>query len=269
MTRTVLVTGARGKTGREVAAQLLRSGIAVRAGSSAPSAEVRFDWDDPTGWPAATDGVDAIYLVRPDRPDAPELVGALTRLHPGIPVVLLSEQGADLLPPGHWARRVEDAVTSRASSWTLLRASWFHQVLTDPRFYRDSIRDDSVLSLSTGGGAIAWVDTRDIAAVAVAALAGHGEHAGRAYTLTGPAALDVGTVAKELSSRLGRTIHAEDPEVSGDGDPWMAEVLADLRERLVRGDFATVSPAVEQVTGRSPISIEEFIGAHADEWGPR
>ena len=264
MTRTVLVTGARGKTGREVAAQLRRSGTTVRAGSSQASAEVRFDWDDPSSWPAAADGADAIYLVRPDRPDAPELVGKLADLIPDVPVVMLSEQGADVLPSAHWARRVEDALITRATTWTLLRASWFHQVLTDPRFYRDSIRDDSVLSLSSGGGSIAWIDTRDIAAVAVAALRAPAEHDHRAYTLTGPAALSVETVAEELSTRLGRPIRAEDPPVTDAGDPWMTEVLADLRIRVARGDFATLSPAVER-----PLSMEEFIQAHVAEWKAR
>lgn len=71
----VLVTGARGKTGREVV-RLLRdgTGIAIRSGSSRPSTAdgaVRFDWHDSATWAPAVDGVDAVYLMRPDLPDAP------------------------------------------------------------------------------------------------------------------------------------------------------------------------------------------------------
>jgi nucleoside-diphosphate-sugar epimerase len=49
----VLVTGGRGKTGREVVAQLAARSVPVRAGSRAPGKGVGtirpvvFDWDDP------------------------------------------------------------------------------------------------------------------------------------------------------------------------------------------------------------------------------
>ncbi|HYN94729.1 MAG TPA: hypothetical protein VES42_12845 [Pilimelia sp.] len=209
MSRTVLVTGARGKTGREVVVRLRQHpGVVVREGSSRPGAATAFSWGDPGTWPNAVAGVDAVYLMRPDVPEAPELVASLIDINPGAHVVLLSEQGADGLPAGHWARRVEDAVTGRAAGWTLLRPSWFHQVLTDPRFYRDDIRVGRVLRLPSGGTPIAWVDARDIAAVAVAALLSPARHDRQAYTITGPAALPVRAVADELSARLGTIVSA-------------------------------------------------------------
>ena len=124
MTRRMLVTGARGKTGREVVSQLRRhDDVTVHAGSSKPDGEptrtvrpVLFDWDQPQTWPAAAGGAQAIYLMRPDRPDAPELAASLLDLNPDAHVVLLSEQGAAQLPAAHWVRRVESAVTTRAAS---------------------------------------------------------------------------------------------------------------------------------------------------------
>ncbi|MGW2151368.1 NAD(P)H-binding protein [Nonomuraea bangladeshensis] len=276
MTRTVLVTGARGKTGREVAARLRRSGILVRAGSSQPVGApatgtdgVRFDWHDRATWREAAAGADAIYLMRPDLPAAPELVAGLVEVNPDAHVVLLSEQGAETLSPDHWTRRVEDAVVSRAASWTLLRPSWFHQVLTDPRFYRDAIRDDHVLSLPSGGAPIAWVDVRDIADVAVAALDAPEDHHGRAYTITGPEAVPVASVARELSVRLGHPIRAEDPpprETLHGLDPWTADILDDLYRRVRHGGFGELSAVVRQITGREPTPIREFIEAHLDQW---
>ncbi|MFD0480533.1 SDR family oxidoreductase [Nonomuraea thailandensis] len=218
MTRTVLVTGARGKTGRAVSARLRRAGILVRAGSSQPAStpeagtkSTRFDWHERATWHEAAAAVDAIYLMRPDLPAAPDLVAGLIEMNPDTHVVLLSEQGAETLSPGHWARHVEDAVVTRTAAWTLLRPSWFHQVLTDPRFYRDTIRDDRVLSLPSGGAPIAWVDVRDIADVAVAALRTPEDHHGRAHTITGSERLPVASVAHKLSTRLGHQIRAEDP----------------------------------------------------------
>ncbi|WP_246555294.1 NAD(P)H-binding protein [Nonomuraea jabiensis] len=276
MTRTVLVTGARGKTGREVTARLRRSGLLVRAGSSQPVRTpatgiepVLFDWHDQATWREAGSAADAIYLMRPDLPAAPELVAGLIEVNPDAHVVLLSEQGAETLSPDHWARRVEDAVVTRAASWTLLRPSWFHQVLTDPRFYRDAIRDDHVLSLPSGGAPIAWVDARDIADVAVAALSAPEEHHEQAHTITGPEPVPVASVAQELSARLGHRIRAEDPppqETLHGLDPWTADILDDLYRRVRHGGFGELSPAVKQIIGREPTSIGEFIDAHLDQW---
>jgi uncharacterized protein YbjT (DUF2867 family) len=273
--REVLVTGARGKTGREVTRLLRRSPeTVVRAGSSAAAPErapddgVRFDWHDRSTWPAAVDGVDAIYLVRPDLPETPELVADLVGLNRDAQVVLLSEQGAGDLAPDHWARRVEDAV-AEARHWTLLRPSWFHQVLTDPRFYRDEIRAERVLRLPSGGGAIAWVDTRDIAAVAVAVMQAREEFHGRALTITGPAALPVAAVAGELARHLGEEVRAEDPpaDVAIRGlDPWVTDILADLYQRVREGGFAEVSTVVEDLTGASARSLQAFVADHVEEW---
>lgn len=276
MTGTVLVTGARGKTGREVATRLHNSGIGVRAGSSraavAPpltSDHVRFDWHDQSTWSGAAVGVDAIYLMRPDLPAAPELVGGLVDINPDAHVVLLSEQGAGTVAPDHWVRRVEDAVVTRAASWTLLRPSWFHQVLTDSRFYRDAIRDDRVLSLPSGGAPLAWVDARDIAAVAVAALREPADHHGRAHTITGPEPVPVADIARELSDRLGYQIRADDPDPEeglDNLDPWMADMFRDIYRRVRNGGFGEVSTAVSETTGREPISIRRFIDEHRDQW---
>ena len=148
MTVDVLVTGARGKTGRELVDQLRHlPDIVVRAGSSQPSGKptrtvspIRFDWHDQATWREAVDGIDAIYLMRPDLPDAPELVAGLVDLNPNAHVVLLSEQAAEQLPTDHWVRQVENAVSTRATTWTLLRPSWFLQVFGDWHEYDNAVQ---------------------------------------------------------------------------------------------------------------------------------
>jgi hypothetical protein len=75
--KTVLVTGLRGKTGRQVASALIRrKGVAVH-GAGRNVAELnfpgvnisRFDWEDSASWPGALAGVDSIYLVKPKTAD--------------------------------------------------------------------------------------------------------------------------------------------------------------------------------------------------------
>jgi uncharacterized protein YbjT (DUF2867 family) len=275
--RDVLVTGARGKTGREVVSRLGERGVTVRAGSRVPGTgagtvrPVPFDWDEPATWPEAVAGVDAVYLMRPDIEDAPARVAELAAMTPEAHVVLLSEQGAGALADTSWERGAERAVTGQVRTWTLLRPSWFHQVLTDPRYYLESIRADGVLPLSTGGAKFAFVDARDIAAVAVAALLDRDGSAGAAYEITGPEGLTLEQVAELVAAASGRPVAAADPpvaEVVAGLEPWIADVFGGALQRGRDGVFGEVTDDVERVTGRPPISVATFVKEHADLWRP-
>ncbi|MGY1810501.1 nucleoside-diphosphate sugar epimerase [Blastococcus sp. SYSU D00669] len=273
MTR-VLVTGVRGTTGVPLAERLVaRPGVEVLGGSSDPATvaldgvrPVAFSWDDPSGWPAATDGVDAVYVVRPDRADAPELVGALLDRTPGgTHVVLLSERNADDVGPAGWAPRAEHAVRAGARSWAILRPSWFMQVFTDPRFYRDQLVGTGELAFPGGGASVAWIDARDIAAVAERALLDEG-HAGQVHELTGPESLSLPRTAELLSRAVGYpVVHREvsiDDAVAGT-DGFERELSVLTFERVRSGSFAVVTDAVQRVTGRPARTLEAFLADSA------
>ncbi len=272
MTR-VLVTGVRGKTGVPLAELLVARGVEVLGGTSDPSTVVLdgvrptdFSWDRPSGWPEATAGVDAVYVVRPDRADAPELVRSLLdATPPRAHVVLLSEQDAESVGPDGWAVRVERAVHAGGRSWTVLRPSWFMQVFTDPRFYLDQIAGAGELPFADGGGRLAWIDARDIAAVADRALLG-GEHAGRVYEITGPEALSLPRTADLLSRAVGRPVTYRetsiDDAVAGT-EGFERDIFALTFERVRAGSFAVVTDAVGAVTGRPARSFEEFLADSA------
>jgi uncharacterized protein YbjT (DUF2867 family) len=270
MTR-VLITGVRGKTGAPLAELLVaRPGVDILGGSSDPSSitiegvsPTSFSWDAPSGWAAATDGVDAVYLVRPDRADAPELVAALLAETPrDARIVQLSEWDADSFAPGSWALRVEQAVRESGHAWTMLRPSWFMQVFTDPRYYGDEIAQHGRLPFPGGGASVAWIDARDIAAVAERALLDEG-HDGQIYELAGPEAITLPRTAEVLSRALGRPVsHVE---------ITIADAVADMPEgferdefvwtfeRLHDGVFSGVTDAVEQVTGRPARTLARFL----------
>jgi uncharacterized protein YbjT (DUF2867 family) len=125
------------------------------------------------------------------------------------------------------------------------------------------------LSLPSRGGAIAWVDAGDIAAVAVAAMLSPAAHRGRAYTLTGPAAVTVADVAAELSAHLGHVVRAEDPptEQAVEGvDTWTRDILVDLYDRVAAGGFTELSGDVERVGASPPTPIHAFIAKNAAHW---
>lgn len=268
MTR-ILVTGVRGKTGVPLAELLsARADVEVLGGSSDPAAvsldgvrPTAFSWDDPTGWPAALADVDAVYVVRPDRPDAPALLAALVAATaPAARIVLLSERNAGDVDPAGWAIRTEDAVRRGGRPWTILRPGWFMQVLTDPRFFRGSIADGE-LPFASGGAELAWIDARDIAAVAERALLDVG-HDGLVHELTGPAPVSLPRTAELLSSAVGRPVsHRElsvEEAVAGT-DGFERELNVLTFERVRRGSFAEVTDTVERVTGRSARSLQVFL----------
>src|SRR5947209_18576364 len=97
-------------------------------------------------------------------------------------------------------------------------------------------------------------------------LTGEG-HIGKAYTLTGPEALANADVAKILSRGLGREIRFVNlpPEQfqealrSAGVSEWSANSLVDLQRFYREGNAATVTPDVDQVLGRPPIRLEEFV----------
>ncbi|BCJ58813.1 NAD(P)H-binding protein [Micromonospora endophytica] len=271
-TTRVLVTGVRGKTGVPLAELLTaRPRVEVRGGSSDPStihlADVRptaFSWDEPSRWAAAAEGVDAVYVVRPDRADAPELIGALLAEIPAqARVVLLSERDPDHTGPDGWAPRAERAVQDSGRTWTILRPSWFMQVFTDPRFYRDSIVDTGEFPFPSGGAAVAWIDARDIAAVAERALLDEG-HAGQVYELSGPESLSLPRTADLLSAAAGRPVsHREvtiaEAVVGTTGFERDLNVLT--FERVRAGRFAEVTDTVERVTGQPARTLRVFLAS--------
>ncbi len=271
----VLITGVRGKTGTPLAELLVaRRGVEVRGGSSDPSAvdiagvhRTAFSWNEPSGWAAAADGVDAVYVVRPDRADAPELVGALLAVtSPRTRVVLLSERdgghpGPDHLGIAGWAPRVERAVRDSGRPWTALRPGWFMQVLTDPRFYRDRITGAGELPFPSGGAAVAWIDARDIAAVAARALLDDG-HAGQTYQISGPQALSLPRTAELLSAATGRPVTHRDvtmDEAVAGLEGFERDLTVLTFERVRAGRFADVTDTVEHVTGQPARTLQTFL----------
>jgi uncharacterized protein YbjT (DUF2867 family) len=127
--------------------------------------------------------------------------------------------------------------------------------------------------MPTGDGRIAWIDPRDIAAVAAAVLADPEPPAG-AFRLTGPEALSAADVAARIASVSGRAVSLLQPALdswqadlrSSGMDPWLLESTVHLYEAVARDALAELSPNVERLSGRSPRPIDDWI---RDELVPR
>ncbi|MEU3269848.1 NAD(P)H-binding protein [Saccharomonospora sp. NPDC006951] len=272
-TAPIVVTGATGKTGKRVLSRLAEGGHPVRPVSR--QGVVRFDWSERDTWDPVLSGARAVYLVPLDG-------SALTRpfveraRELGVErIVLASGRGIDVpgyVPDPHGVgeglRDGEAAVRASGLEWTIVRPGWFAQNFSEG-FFAESVAGGE-LRLAGGDGAASFVDARDIADVAVAALTGEGHHE-QCYELSGPAALTLAEVAAVISGATGRDIRyvplgqrAAIAELTETG--WSAEdarTFIDVLEPLREGRDSHRSDGVRRALGREPRSFAEF--AHATE----
>ncbi|RNL62499.1 ergot alkaloid biosynthesis protein [Nocardioides marmoriginsengisoli] len=273
MSAPILVTGATGKTGVPLVAALAERGIAYRAGVRRPAAEheVRFDWDDPSTWAAAADGVETVYLVKP--PDAPlEPVTAFLAAAPGIRrVVLLSEQGREAKSSSDPDRAVELVVGEDGRRATILRPNWFFQNFGPEGGWGEALRDRGSITLPTGPAPLAWIDLRDVVEVAVRALAG--EDLGP-IDLTGAETFDVAELGRRIGAATGRPVVHDSPslaayrsalEATGPGAARLA-FLMDLVTDAAEGRYARITDDLEQLLGRPPRSFDDYVAENTAYW---
>lgn len=282
----VLVTGATGNVGRPVVAALLARGIPVRA-AAATVQEVSdafgdtvepcaLDFTDSTTWKAAYDGVEVMFLMRPPHLGKPntqmvpslECAKALGVRH----MVLLSLQGAETNKVVPHAK-LEAWLRASGLAWTFVRPSFFMSNLTGT--HRSDIRDRDELVLPAGRGRTAFVDTTDIAAVAVEALAHPEAHRNVAWTPTGPESLTYGEVAVQLGEVLGRPIRyrAVNPLTyarhahAALGLSWgMVGVTTAIYLVARFGKASGLTDDVRTVTGREPVTFRAFAERERGAW---
>jgi uncharacterized protein YbjT (DUF2867 family) len=273
--QTALVLGGTGRTGSLVAKSLAARGMGART-AARNGADVRFDWDEPTTYRGALDGVDRLYLVTPVmRVTYADQVAAFLDLAEaaGIRhVTYLSAYGADQAPPEVDIKAVEDDLAARRSvTYSILRPAWVMQNFGDAHLPVV----DGVITVPTGGGREAFVDAADIAAVAVETLLAPEAHAGARYAPAGPQALTVGEVAATIAAVTGQTVtHNDiDPEawiggaVAADLVPAdYAVMLRWLTASIISGNGSAPNDDVEKVTGRPPAPFGDFARRSRHAW---
>jgi uncharacterized protein YbjT (DUF2867 family) len=261
----VLVLGGTGKTGSRVAAALHRRG--VRPAVASRRGPVRFDWSDRATWEPALDGVDAVYVVDSQSPQAPAEVRdfAAVAARAGVRrLVLLSARVWAELGEEHLA--TERAVQASGLEWTILRPTWFAQNFTELDFIASPLAGPGELRLPTGEGREAFVDLEDLADVAAAALTQHG-HAGRVYVLSGSRSLSFRDAVAEIARASGRPVrfvpvteeeYRADLAAAGYPDAVADELVMVLRHiREERG--ATVTDGVREALGRPARDFAEYV----------
>ena len=276
-----LVTDVTGHVGRAVLAELANQPVAVRAllqepvdlPIKAPNIEaVRPDPDDPSSLQRAFEGVEAAFLASGYSPHIAEAHLKMANAAKAAGVkrfVQLSGVGANpqmcCARMLRWLGQAESGVAACPDvAVTRLRPAYMLQLLFE---FAPTIAQQGLIAGPFRSNAWSWVDARDVAAVAVAALKDP-SHAGRIYTVTGSESLSFPQIADRLSHILGKPVRYHDITANeargwlqGKGlSPVMIEAKLEYWDACA-SNMLNVPPntVVQDVTGNPPRTLEAFV----------
>ena len=284
----ILVTGATGTVGREVLRALQGSGQPVRSASTDPARAkktlqkaglqaddtVRLEFGDASSYKTAFTGVDRVFLMRP-----PQTINVKRDMIPALEVaraqgvkrvVFMSVQGAEKNPlVPH--RRVEAYLATSAFATTSLHPSFFMQNLSG--VHAADVREHREIFVPAGHGKTSFIDARDVGAVAAKVLTEAG-HTGKAYELTGRAALTYTEAARIFSEVLGKRVRYANPNPlrfyrrmrsRGLGRTYILVMIA-LYSACRFGLAGNVTADTRTLLSREPLSLAQFVADYRAEF---
>ncbi|MFF4947624.1 NmrA family NAD(P)-binding protein [Streptomyces rubiginosohelvolus] len=276
----ILVTGATGAVGREVAGLLAAAGPVRILARRPERLTVRGDgvevvegaYGDRPALDRALEGVSSVFLVTnsPTDPDDERVAGAAAaagvRHLVKLSMMAVEEPGADDFIT-RWQRRNEETIRASGVPWTFVRPRTF---MSNTLTWAPGIRSAGVVRALYGDAPVACVDPRDVAAVAVAVLTGAG-HEGRTYAVSGPEAITAREQTAQLSRVLGRPLRFEELGLDAARKALLAkyprpaaEAFLESAERQRAGAKAAVVPTVEELTGCQARPYRTWAADHAD-----
>lgn len=280
---TVFVTGATGKLGPHVIASLVARGERVRAlvrdpGKARPllPADAELVQGDFAAIPtveAELAAADTMLLLTPHGPDMAAVQNTLIDLatRAGTRVVKVSGTSAGISPDGPDACRqhfdAEQHLADSGVPWAVVRPNGFMQTLIVAM--AATVRERGLIANPLGTAGISLVDCADVGAAAAAVLTDP-RHDGRHYVLTGPAAPTYAEIAAVISEETGVDVKVLDvtPEQAGDAararglSDWEAGHLTEMLGMFRTGASEYVTTDVEELTGRRPRSVRDFVRDH-------
>ena len=276
----ILVTGATGQIGGALLENL--AGVSgLRALAREPMDVEGVDvavgtFDDERSLVAALDGVETVFLTGRDNPDQVNQhcrVLAVARDAGVRHVVKLSAIGARPESPValmRWHDAIEQRLSESSFASTFLRPHLYMQNLLRSA---GDVAEQSRIAAPMGEGRYPLVDTRDVGAAAAAVLRDPGPHVGKAYTITGPAALGYADVARAIGDLIGRPVEyeARPPEsfraglVEAGIPEWRADDLAAIAAAYTEAENVPSSDLPELI-GRSATPLERFLSDHREHY---
>jgi len=287
----IVVTGPNGNVGTELVKQLVDTDLDYRIAAHTPEKisrlygarvpRVKFDFGDRTTWAQTLDGITTLFLLFP----LPHPKTARTWMVPFVEaavaagckhIIYVSVPGADHLKivPHH---PVENAVRGSGVPFTILQAAFFAQNLSrDITTHAIDIALYNQLFIPAGNGLTSFIDSRDVAEVAVMIMRNPEQHRDQTYLLTGPERLGFSQVATMLSQVTGREIRYTRPSVPRflqrmirRGITWDVYSFMVIVYFLTRfGKNAPLTDTLGTLLGRPPRTMRQYVEDYKAFWDP-
>ncbi|MBC7866053.1 MAG: SDR family oxidoreductase [Gloeobacteraceae cyanobacterium ES-bin-316] len=278
MIKKILVTGATGTIGKALVAALKAEKVNFVAGVrnkttasqklGADVMTVSFDFEDPATYEAATDGVDAVFLLGP-----PLVITLDSLLTPFIDflklkdikrVVYVGSLGMEKMPNLPFHVILTEKLKKDGFEYTILKPSFFAQNFKNYEW--ENIVQRGITYSPAGNGKVAFVDVADIAGVAAKVLTEEG-HIGKEYEITGPETLSYEDAAGILSAVTKKPIVYPNPSAeeytvtlkSAGAPDFIAPYMISVYSLIANNEVDYVSPVVEQLTGKKPNSLRTVL----------
>jgi len=286
MTEKLLVTGASGHLGQRVLELLLESGAkSIIATTRHPEklsqfinrgVDVRYaNFDEPESLKTAFEGATRLLLISTDALDETgkrlnqHKTAVKAAVEAGVShIVYTSLVGADdspvLFAPDHAG--TEQAIIEGGVGYTILRNNLYMDLLIQS--VSQAYQIGGIFS-ATGDGTTAYLTREDCAQAAASAL--FASFTGkRILNITGSEALsqaDIASIASTITGKpLGYTpipLEALIEAMVGAGLPKpVAEIYASIDVAIAQGKMGGVSSDFNMLTGRVPMSVNEFLKAY-------
>ncbi len=280
MSAKILVIGASGAVGHNILNELKGQAIRTttskkeKVGTKANIETVYLNAETGEGLSAAFEGIERAFIMAPggiaDQYSvfAPQIQEAKRR---GLKkVVMLSAMGVDKAV-GAPMQRAEVDLQNSGLNYAILRPNWFMQNFVS--FWGHGIKHGNTIALPVADSKTSFIDAHDIAAVAAKLLVSDKEER-RAYDLTGSESLNHDEVAKIISEATGKKVVFKDIEpqelkkgllAAGLREDY-SDFLLVILSAVKAGHAAAITPHVQDILGRKPITFREFANASKQAW---
>jgi uncharacterized protein YbjT (DUF2867 family) len=287
MSKTVLISGATGDTGRAAVKEAIALGLDVRA--MVHNRDARSEALEKLGAEvvlgdlleidtirAAMEGVDAAYFVWPV---APGLIHATVNFAQAAreadvsTVINLSQRSANRLSTSNSCR--DSFIAEQVLNWSglsviHLRPTYFLEWLLYP--WQLPYLQQGVLRMPVGKGRHSPIAADDQGRVIAALLKSPEAYIGKTIPISGPVEMDHEQMAAELTQALGRKIVFQDLPIDEycrsletmGVPPYVVQHLGGAMDDYQHGHMSGADNNVEKLTGRRSMTVGEFARAHAD-----
>jgi uncharacterized protein YbjT (DUF2867 family) len=282
----IAVAGATGNIGRATVKELKALGEApvciVRNADKAREvlgADVRTaiaDLNDRSAVQKALNGIDRVFVVTGGTPQLGELEMNVLEAAKAVGVkwfVKLSggksvaqPDSGSLLGRGHYA--VEEALKKGGIGWVVLRPGLFMQ---NTLAQAPLIKSESKMALAFPKDLpLAFIDTRDVGALAARVTRDPAKHSGKSIEFTGTMT-NYGEFAQVFSEVLGRTItyvglsleQAEQGMKARGMPEWLVDHMLTIARLGGQREFSTENTQpVRDIVGRAPFTVRQFVQDH-------